>query len=261
MKIRKEIVSQCCKANLFAEGTGILCEKCLKKFLLHDGYIDFFPGAAPYGIIQHLWENTQVVKIYEKVRDMMLFFLTGRVIDSDSEYFVLKNLLHLEGSEIVLDLSCGNGRHALKNAEKLNEGHLFALDISEPMLKNLSEKVRDSGKGDKITILRSSSESIPLRDNSIDMVYCIAAMHLYQNQQKAVEEVSRVLKKGGLFAGTIFMESPFLPVKFMEQATASLSGLVFNRKSHFAEMIAEAGFASPEFGFLKPVAIFVTKKI
>ena len=113
--------------------------------------------------------------------------------------------------ETVMDLSCGTGIMARKLAKGQFYQLIIALDYSESML-NMFMKQIDSEKitsSENLVLIRGDAESIPLISNSVDAIYAGAAMHCWQNPQKGVEEVYRVLRPGGKIFATTFTR--FLP--------------------------------------------------
>ncbi|MBM4388578.1 MAG: class I SAM-dependent methyltransferase [Deltaproteobacteria bacterium] len=260
--LREEIISPCCGAAMEEDSGKIACSACGRVFDADKGYVDLLLDQESPKLIQWLWENRAVIKIYGAMRSAMMFSLAGRVVDEESEGFLLKHLLQIKGDENILDLSCGNGRHAIKVAERLDSGHLFGVDISEAMLDDLIRKLDagDKSAARKITVIKGSSSVIPLKNGSMDKIYCVAAMHLYKDQQKVISESGRVLKSGGIFTGTIFMKSGTAPLRFLEDATYPLTGLVFNPRESFSSTLAGAGFETPDFAFLPPIAFFFTRK-
>ncbi len=100
---------------------------------------------------------------------------------------VLKELL-LNKKTKVLDISCGTGE-LLKNLQ--GKASLYGIDISEEMLK----KARMKLSGAKLQ--KADVHALPFKDNFFDYVISTEAFHHYYGQQKALQEMSRVARKGG----------------------------------------------------------------
>jgi len=93
----------------------------------------------------------------------------------------------------ILDLGGGSGRHMIKL-----EGKYFIQDISKEMLKLAEIKAKKLGVN--FEAIHSSMAVIPKEDNFFDYAICISALHCVEgeeNRLKAVQELYRVLKKGG----------------------------------------------------------------
>ena len=102
--------------------------------------------------------------------------------------------LGLKPGMTVLDIGTGTGvflPHLLKTIGKT--GKVIALDIAEKML------IQAQGKGfaGKITFLCADVEDIPLQTETCDAVVCYSSFPHFQNKLKALQEMKRVLKKGG----------------------------------------------------------------
>ena len=99
-----------------------------------------------------------------------------------------------EGS-IVLDVACGNGRHLIPCTKKCKK--IIGLDISRKMLKIIKKKTIKEHISNSI-LIHSAAEKIPLKNNTIDAVLFIAALHnIYkkENRIKSLKEIKRILKK------------------------------------------------------------------
>jgi arsenite methyltransferase len=105
--------------------------------------------------------------------------------------------------ETLLDLGCGAGLDLYLYAQKIGPtGKLYGLDLAQPML----DKARDSLAAVGITNvewLHAAADSIPLDDNSVDLVTANGIYNLSPDKDAVMGEVARVLKPGGR---TVFAE-------------------------------------------------------
>lgn len=99
-------------------------------------------------------------------------------------------------SKKVLDLGCGFGWFEL-NALKRGAGRVIGLEISDKDL----ETARKNIKSNKVFFRVGSALSLPFPDQSFETVVSWDVIeHLPKNsERKMLKEVSRVLKKGGVF--------------------------------------------------------------
>ncbi|MBO6893684.1 MAG: class I SAM-dependent methyltransferase [Roseibium sp.] len=101
----------------------------------------------------------------------------------------------------ALDLGCGVGRHALAFARAGFETH--AMDLSEAGLEEVQKSARAAGL-EVATHLAPMTE-LPFEDNSFD--YVLSFNVIYHGDPKivrtAISEITRVLKPGGLYQGTM----------------------------------------------------------
>ena len=105
----------------------------------------------------------------------------------------------LEGT--ILDLGCGNGR----NFELFESKYIIGIDNSLEFLKLAKERKLPNELIPQLIL--SDMKSLPIRPNSIDMIFSIAALHHVQgvhNRQFLVKQLSLVLKKGGFLLITVW---------------------------------------------------------
>ena len=63
--------------------------------------------------------------------------------------------------------------------------------------------------GTKLNLIQASATDIPLADDSLDMVVSVGCLHHIPDIQKAVDEIHRVLKPGGVFKGMVYYKNSF----------------------------------------------------
>ena len=104
--------------------------------------------------------------------------------------------LELKPGEKVLDLACGSGPYCLPI---LKTGATYiGLDISRLSVTSLHETELRSKIDSSWAVIVGSAENIPLRNNSVDKVFCMGSFCYFPNQTKAIREIHRVLKEDGL---------------------------------------------------------------
>ena len=100
----------------------------------------------------------------------------------------------LEGKSI-LDIGSGLGVASLIFAERGAEVH--AMDISSERLGKVEELFEREGVSDLLTVHESGAESMDIADGSIDFVFTRSVL-IHTDLEKAVVEIRRVLKAGGI---------------------------------------------------------------
>jgi ubiquinone/menaquinone biosynthesis C-methylase UbiE len=123
--------------------------------------------------------------------------------DELSSYFQKRTAIaQLEGIDCqgkdIIDIGCGTGIIAFL---ALDSGAIKATcgDISDYMLQRATENARALGYNqNQIKFCQLDAESLPFEDASFDMVLTGMAFGLFPNQEKAVHEMFRVLRPGGL---------------------------------------------------------------
>lgn len=92
----------------------------------------------------------------------------------------------------ILDLGAGTGALSkyILNARNADD-EITALDISADMIMRINSP--------KVKTIIAPVEDLPIPDNSYDAVVSRQCLHYSENIDKAIAEVARVLKRGGLF--------------------------------------------------------------
>ena len=106
---------------------------------------------------------------------------------------------NIRGAAVVADLGCGTGEMlALLNRSKAEgrEGKLIGVDSSPEMLEQAKIRLPSARS---IDLRLGELENLPMRDREVDgVILSMVLFHLFE-PRKAIAEVFRVLKPGGLF--------------------------------------------------------------
>jgi demethylmenaquinone methyltransferase/2-methoxy-6-polyprenyl-1,4-benzoquinol methylase len=97
----------------------------------------------------------------------------------------------------ILDVATGTGDVAIMASGLLKPVAITGIDISEGMLEIGRKKVQKLGLENTIELLKGDSETINFDDNSFDAVTVAFGVRNFQNLEKGLSEILRVLKPGG----------------------------------------------------------------
>lgn len=101
-----------------------------------------------------------------------------------------------EGCHHLLDVSTGTCNSLLRHGWASLDAHLHGVDLSTTMLLQGAD-ITASGSV-PIQLYVADAQSLPFADGSMDLVLNYGALNGYQNQGKALSEMARVLRKGGV---------------------------------------------------------------
>jgi len=182
------------------------------------------------------------VTLAKVVRKLMHFpapAFIGRLLDSGYRRRIQPPEQLIERSGVkkgmqVLDLGCGSGAFTTFLARAVGEkGKVYALDIQADMLKQLERKLSKPENKDikNIKLIEGNAYELPFDDGSLDLVNMVTVLQEISDRNKALHEVKRVLKPGGLFAVTELFPDPDYPWKSTTVKLGNGAGFVVDKIS------------------------------
>ncbi len=118
--------------------------------------------------------------------------------------------------EIILDVATGTGDLAIELA-RLPLKKIIGIDIAEDMLEIGRKKVDRRGLDQIITLEVGDSEAIRYGDNYFDAITVAFGVRNYENLEKGLREMYRVLKPGKKVAILEFSRPAAFPMKNLYQ--------------------------------------------
>jgi len=111
--------------------------------------------------------------------------------------------LHLNETDVVLDVAAGTGEPGLTIASKLKSGKVIITDLSEDMLAIARENAIKRGIKNIETRACDVCE-LPFADNTFDAISCRMGFMFFPDMLLAAKEMLRVLKPGGRIAISVW---------------------------------------------------------
>lgn len=111
-------------------------------------------------------------------------------------------------SQRLLDAGCGTGSYSEALVDHV--AHVFAVDLNEGMLGVAQNKLDDSARAGKVTLSRGSITDLPQDDEAVDAAMVNQVLHhldppkqddeghRFPNHERALSELARVLRPGGV---------------------------------------------------------------
>ena len=141
-------------------------------------------------------KKQQVAKMFNSIAwryDFLNHFLSFGV----DKYWRKKTVSSLVESkpQLILDVATGTGDLAIASL-KLKPLKIYGIDISADMLNIGREKLRKKNLLNKIELLESDSENLIFEDNKFDALTVGFGVRNFENLEKGLSEMLRVLKPG-----------------------------------------------------------------
>jgi ubiquinone/menaquinone biosynthesis C-methylase UbiE len=104
--------------------------------------------------------------------------------------------MRLEPTYNVLDVGCGSGWLSRRIAEKVPEGRVVGMDVSDQMVRVAR---RTSGEYDNVLYVTGEVGEIPWEANFFTQAISVESAYYWPDPAAGLKEISRVLRPGGKF--------------------------------------------------------------
>ncbi len=172
-----------------------------------------------------LGKKEQVAQMFNNIAfryDFLNRFLSLG-IDRGWRKKAIKQLKSLQ-PKLVLDVATGTGDVAIMTYRQLHPEKIIGIDISEGMLEFGRKKIVDLALSPAIELQKGDSEIIEFADNYFDAVTVAFGVRNFQNLEKGLSEMLRVLKTGGKLVVLEFSKPSFAPVNAFYQFYMNVIG-------------------------------------
>ncbi len=143
-------------------------------------------------------KKNQVAEMFNSIAsryDFLNRFLSAG-IDKTWRRKAIKELKEVH-PKLLLDVATGTGDLAITAAEILNPEKILGIDISEGMLELGREKIKKLNLENKIELSAGDSETINYQNSSFDAISVAFGVRNFEDLEKGLAEMLRVLKPGG----------------------------------------------------------------
>ncbi|RPI14086.1 MAG: class I SAM-dependent methyltransferase [Ignavibacteriae bacterium] len=122
----------------------------------------------------------------------------------------LIELADIKADDKVIEVGCGAG-HIL---ERIKQGKLYGIDISEVQIKRAKERL-----GSRVNLQKTPGENIPFEDKFFDKILCSEVIEHVLDPVALLKEMRRVLKDDGILSLSIPNENLINTAKKVLRAT------------------------------------------
>lgn len=144
-------------------------------------------------------KKVQVEEMFDQIshRYDLLNHLLSVNIDKAWRNKAIK-MLKVFQPKTILDIATGTADFAIA-AGKLNPEKITGIDLSEGMLRIGRQKVEKKGLSHLIELRKADSEALPFENHSFDAAVVGFGVRNFENLEKGLAEIFRVLRPGGVF--------------------------------------------------------------
>ncbi len=141
-------------------------------------------------------KREQVERMFDNISPK--YDLLNRLFSLGIDQAWRRKVVRLVGREKVdrlLDVATGTGDLAIMASKKATR--VTGIDISEGMLEHGRVKVKQRGLQDRIELLKADSAELPFAEGTFDVVTVAFGVRNFEQLEKGIAEMRRVLKPGG----------------------------------------------------------------
>ncbi len=159
------------------------------------------------------YKSEQVANLFDSIAhsyDFLNHFLSGG-IDFYWRWRALR-LLKNQKPKCLLDVACGTADFSIA-AAKYGVETIYGIDIADKMLSIGQTKVRNKGFSQRIKLEMGNAESIRFDSEYFDAAIVAFGVRNFENLEKGLSEMLRVLKPNGSVLVLEFSKPSFFPFK------------------------------------------------
>lgn len=175
----------------------------------------------------------------------------NRVISFGTDIKWRKKVLKMvaeKNPQTILDIATGTGDLAILMS-KTNAKKIVGLDISAGMLDVGRKKIANKKLSETIEMVLGDSENMPFEDNSFDAITVAFGVRNFENLDKGLLEIKRVLKPNGIFVileTSVPDKSPYKQgYRFYTKNILPLIGKLFSRDNAAYTYLSESASIFP----------------
>lgn len=150
----------------------------------------------------------------------------------------------------ILDVATGTGDFAFEAIKILKPERITGVDISAGMLEVAKKKIKERKLDHVFSVRLGDSEMLPFEDNQFDAITVAYGVRNYENLEKGLADMRRVLKPGGKIVILEFSKPQGFPIKqlynFYFKHITPFFGKVFSKDARAYQYLPESVAAFPD---------------
>lgn len=195
-------------------------------------------------------KKVQVEQMFDNIAPKYDFLnrLMSLGIDIQWRKKVIKRLQAARKGQF-LDVATGTADLAIMLAS-LQPKKVIGIDISQQMLNKGDEKIIEANVQDIVSLQKADSENLPFADNTFDAATVSFGARNFENLDKGLGEMYRVLSPGGILIILEFSKVKVFPLKqlfaFYFRYITPTIGKIFSKNNTAYSYLPESVAAFPE---------------
>lgn len=190
-----------CGADLKLEKGQLFCTNtdCKQSFAIIDGIPELISPRlkSDLKLSQDKWEE-----FYQKQLDQEEYDKLYQTYLADNYDNVFRELKQSKEIKDIVFLEIGSGPMLLGQAIAKKCKLIIGVDFSQSALK-IAKKMLDSKSISNYLLILGDINKMPIKKNSIDLLYGGGVIEHFKNTQSIINEMHRVLKTGGVAFNTV----------------------------------------------------------
>ena len=152
------------------------------------------PSIKPYNSLQS--KKDQVKHMFNMIASK--YDVLNHTLSLGMDYVWRKKAIKkiLNNPKEILDIATGTADFAI-SAAKHTQANITGIDISDQMIYVGNKKIQQKKLHNRIKLSIEDSENLPFNDNSYDAITAGFGVRNFENLEKGLSEIYRVLKKNG----------------------------------------------------------------
>lgn len=209
----------CCsdRNDMKLDDEALYCQACGSRYPLLEGVLSATPqkqNETDRKAIQAFWHELYENAYAEENARMSRAELVALLSDLEGLFYQRQHLAVTEmplanlRNADVLEIGSGNGAHSALFAF-LHGARMTSVDLTASRVLETSRKLDLLLPEGEHLCLQADAETLPFSDNSFDVVYSNGVLHHTTNTPKAIDDVYRVLKPGGVAVIMLYAKHSF----------------------------------------------------
>ncbi|MGE5282168.1 MAG: class I SAM-dependent methyltransferase [Chloroflexota bacterium] len=185
----------------------------------------------------------------------------GRIawgVDSSVLYASMEPIRRVGGGATIVDAPCGGGV-AFRALRPEQDVRYVAVDLSPEMLSRAERRARRR-ELTQVEFVVADMTALPLGDGEANLFLSYSGLHMVDDAERAVREISRCLKPGGELVGTAFLSDGSRRARKLYEIGARRGHPMPPSREDLLGWLGSAGLAEATIGPQPGFATFSAKK-